>query len=130
MEKGKDGTGREGSRASAWLRAALRCRGRGAITDAWRHSPAASGGMGVGRAQLRTGEAQWSTVNTFDDFWLEFDQLKPQISYRNLEFDQNKSCRVKEELQLSFWPEVDLELGSRRKTRSITAKQCLTRGLG
>ena len=82
--------------------------------------------MGVGRAQRRTGEAQWSTVNTFDDFWLEFDHLKLQISYRNLEFDQNRSYRGREDLQLLFWAKIDLKLGSRRKTQSNTAKTKVT----
>jgi len=38
-----------------------------------------------------------------------------------LKFGQNKSCREKEDLQLSFWAEVDLELRSRTKTRLNTA---------
>ena len=72
-------------------------------------------------------EYSGDTVSSFKRFLPEFDQLKLQISYRNLEFDQNKSCRVKGELQLSFWAEVDLELGSRRKTRSNIAKLKVTK---
>src|SRR6185369_14922808 len=51
-----------------------------------------------------------------------FDQIKLQISYNNLKFGQNKSCRGLKDLQLSFWAEVDLELRSRTKTESKTAK--------
>ena len=39
-----------------------------------------------------------------------------------MKFGQNKSCRGKEDLQLSFWAEVDLDLKSRTKTESKTAK--------
>ena len=74
-----------------------------------------------------TGEALESTVNSFDDFLLDFDLLKLQISYRNLAFGQTKSCRAKEELQLSFWAKVDSKLGSRRKTRSNIAKSKVTK---
>ena len=77
-----------------------------------------SGSMGV----RRTVETLELTIDSFERFWLKFDPLKLQISYNNLKFGQNKSCREKEDLQLSFWAEVDLELGSRTKTSSNTAK--------
>ena len=64
-----------------------------------------------------------SRLNEFD---LIFDQIKLQISYSNLKFGQNKSCRGKEDLQLSFWAKADLGLGLRRKTRSNVAKSKVT----
>jgi len=33
-----------------------------------------------------------------------------------LKFDQNRSCREREDLQLWFWAKLDLRLGSGRKT--------------
>ena len=67
-------------------------------------------------------EYSGDTVSSFKRFLPEFDQLKLKFSYRNMKFGQNKSCREKEDLQLSFWAKIDLELGSRTKTRSNTAK--------
>ena len=99
----------------------------GAIADAWTRSPATTAAVW---ASGHSAEHRRDTVNSFELFWLVFDQLKLQISYGNMKFGQNKSCRGKEDLQLSFWAKVDLEPGSMIKTRSKTAKQCLTRGLG
>ena len=39
-----------------------------------------------------------------------------------MKFDQNKSCRGKEDLELSFWAKVDLELGLGKKRAQIPAR--------
>ena len=66
--------------------------------------------------------AQEENSNTFERFRLDFDQLKLQISYRNLKFGQNRSCRGRENLQLLFWAKVDLELGLGRKHAQIPVR--------
>ena len=43
-----------------------------------------------------------------------------------MKFGQNKSCRGKKDLQLSFGAKVDLELGLGRKTRANVAKSMFT----
>ena len=43
-----------------------------------------------------------------------------------MKFGQNKSCRGKDDLQLSFWAKVDLRLELGRKTRSNVAKSMFT----
>ena len=78
--------------------------------------PATVAGMGGARHRGEHSEAQGSTVTHLTIFDSIFDQLKLQISYRNLKFGQNRSCRGKDDLQLSFWAKADLRLGSRRKT--------------
>ena len=77
----------------------------------------------TGRHSIEHRRGTMSRLNEFD---LIFDQIKLQISYSNLKFGQNKSCRGKEDLQLSFWAKADLGLGLRRKTRSNVAKSKVT----
>ena len=43
-------------------------------------------------------EHRRGTVSHLNEFDLIFDQIKLQISYSNLKFGQNKSCRGKEDL--------------------------------
>ena len=85
-------------------------------------------------AGMASGVTVTNTVETLflrlNDFLPEFDQLKLKFSYGNMKFGQNKSYRKKEDLQLSFWAEVDLELGLRTKTRSNIAKTMFNEKLG
>ena len=114
---------RKGLRWTGSFQACARRRAASsAIADAWKLAGVQTP-TPVWASQCR---AQESTVNSFESIWLEFDPLKPKFWYRNLKFGQNKSCRGKEDLQLSFWAKVDLRLGSRRKTQSNTAKTKVT----
>jgi hypothetical protein len=64
-----------------------------------------------------TGARQWfdrslpKNSSTSPDLIFHFLEL--EFLHCNLNFGQNKSCRGKEELQLSFWAKVDLRLESR-----------------
>ena len=71
----------------------------------------------------KTGEAP---LTELEWFLADFDPPKLQILHWNMKFGQNRSCRGRQDLQLCFWAKVDLKLGSQRKTRSNTAKQCFT----
>ena len=73
---------------------------------------------------LSTGVPLFIRLTIFDSI---FDQLKLQISYGNMKFGQNKSCRGKEDLQVLFWAKVDLELESMIKMRLKTAKKMFTK---
>jgi len=75
------------------------------------------------RAQCSTGRR---TVIDFDRFLTRFDPIKLKISYRNLKFGQNKSCRGRKDLQLLFWTKVDLRPRSERKTWSNSANLMFT----
>ena len=77
--------------------------------------------VGMGVAYEHRAE-QGNTVNVFTDF----DHPELKILHGNMKFDQNKSCRGKEDLELSFWAKVDLELGLGRKTRVNVAKSMFT----
>ena len=61
---------------------------------------------------------QGNIVNVLTDF----DHLELKILHGNMKFDQNKSCRGKEDLELSFWAKVDLELGLGRKHAQIPVR--------
>ena len=74
-------------------------------------------GRGMGDAYDHSAE-QGNTVNVLTDF----DHPELKILHGNMKFDQNKSCRGKEDLELSFWAKVDLELGLGRKHAQIPAR--------
>ena len=88
------------------------------VRDVWRRRRIA------GRGKHSDEQGRNSTrLNDFDSI---FDQLKLQISYNNLKFGQNRNCRGKEDLQLSFWAKVDSKLEILRKTGSNLAKSKVT----
>ena len=90
------------------------------MNDTWSGSPAFRHRYGRGRAQCRAGVPLFTRLTIFDS-------LKLQISYGNMKFGQNKSCRGKDDLQLLFWAKVDLELESMIKMRLKTAKKMFTK---
>jgi len=49
--------------------------------------------------------------NRFKRNCAPFDRPKLEIPYWHSNFDQNRSCRGKDALQLCFWAKIDLELG-------------------
>ena len=81
---------------------------------------ATRGVVGAGSRYGRRGTVEHS--DEFERILLTFDRLKLKISYRNLKFGQNKSCRGRKDLQLRYWAKLDLRLELERKMRSNLAK--------
>ena len=77
----------------------------------------------IGGELAKTGQSPLTEIEWFS---ADFDHPKLQISYGNMKFDQNRSCRGQNDLQLCFWAQVDLKIGLETKTRSNRAKSTFT----